>query len=172
MTAFREEGRLVVVVPAHLTARQRRELVPGLVESFLAKEARRPGPRGDAELTDRVRALYRRYLLPALSDADGAVPAVPELGARWVSNQGRRWGSCTPGTGEIRVSDRLQSMPDWVTDYVLVHEAAHLVEGQHNARFHALVARYPETERAKAYLEGYEHGRAQARGEAVAPEAW
>lgn len=154
MTAFREAGRLVVVVPAASTARQRRELVPPLVDRFLARELRGRAPRGDSELSERVRALYRTYLEPAV----GATP--PELGARWVTNQRRRWGSCTPGTGEIRVSDRLLSMPSWVVDYVLVHEAAHLIERDHNARFHALVARYPDTERAKAFLEGYEFGRA------------
>ena len=38
MTAFREHGRLVVVVPAAMTARQRRDLIPPLVERFLARE--------------------------------------------------------------------------------------------------------------------------------------
>ena len=36
MTAFREGGRLVVVVPDHMTARQRRDLVPGLVAGLRA----------------------------------------------------------------------------------------------------------------------------------------
>ena len=34
MTAFREGGKLVVVVPEHMTQRQRRSMVPGLVERF------------------------------------------------------------------------------------------------------------------------------------------
>lgn len=148
MTAFREEGRVVVVVPAHLSARQRRDLVPPLVERFLSNEAGRLAPRGDAALTDRVRRLYEAHLLPAVGGA------VPVLGARWVTNQDARWGSCTPSTGEIRISHRMRPMPAWVVDYVLVHEAAHLVERDHSARFHALVARYPDTERAKAFLEG------------------
>ena len=148
MTAFREEGRVVVVVPAHLSQRQRRDLVPPLVERFLAGEAGRAAPRGGAAPTDRVRQVYADYLQPVVGGA------VPTLGARWVTNQDVRWGSCTPGTGEIRISHRLRSMPAWVVDYVLVHEAAHLVERDHSARFHALVAGYPDAERAKAFLEG------------------
>ncbi|SMO51962.1 M48 family metallopeptidase [Propioniciclava tarda] len=147
LTAFREGGQLVVVVPATLSARQRRELVPPLVARFLAKEVKRSAPRGDAELTERLGELYRRYLAPV----GGPMPSV---GARWVTNQNSRWGSCTPSTGEIRLSHRLRDMPGWVVDYVLVHEAVHLIERDHSARFHALVARYPHTERAKAFLDG------------------
>jgi hypothetical protein len=83
--------------------------------------------------------------------------AVP-LTVRWVDNQRSRWGSCTPVDRSIRLSRRLQEMPGWVVDYVLVHELAHLIEAAHNPRFWAWVDRYPESERAKAWLEGYSSG--------------
>jgi predicted metal-dependent hydrolase len=51
-------------------------------------------------------------------------------------------------------------MPDWVVDYVLVHELAHLDEPTHSAAFWGLVDRYPETEKAKGFLEGFLAGRA------------
>ena len=82
----------------------------------------------------------------------------------WVGNQQHRWGSCTPSTGAIRLSDRLRRLPGWVVDYVLVHELAHLIEPSHSARFWSLVARYPQAERARGYLEGY-----QAAGGSGAP---
>ena len=62
-------------------------------------------------------------------------PAVPPLPRwprtadqrAWVSTMGRRWASCTPPDGTIRVSDRLRDVPDHVLDYVLLHELAHLL---------------------------------------------
>ncbi len=45
-------------------------------------------------------------------------------------------------------------MPQWVIDYVLLHELAHLLVAGHNAAFWRLLEAYPETERAKAFLEG------------------
>lgn len=71
---------------------------------------------------------------------------------RWVDNQHARWGSCTPVDASIRLSSRMVGFPRWVIDAVLVHELAHLVEHHHNARFDALCARYPLTERATGYL--------------------
>ena len=56
----------------------------------------------------------------------------------------------------IRLSARLQSLPAWVVDYVLVHELAHLLEPAHNDRFWALVNRYPLAERARGFLAGYD----------------
>jgi predicted metal-dependent hydrolase len=88
--------------------------------------------------------LSRRFL------AGLAVPS----SVRWVSNQGSRWGSCTPVDGSIRLSDRLSGMPEWVVDYVLVHELAHLLEIGHGPRFQALVSHYPKAERARGYLLG------------------
>lgn len=148
MGIVREAGKLVVVVPARMTARQERELIPGFVSRFLEHEASRRPPAADAALTARAEALFVRYL------AEPGQPT-PELSVSWSSRQRQRWGSCTTATGEIRLSDRLQSMPDWVADYVLVHELAHLLERTHSARFHELVARYPEAERAKGFLEGW-----------------
>ena len=79
---------------------------------------------------------------------------------KWVDNQHRRWGSCTPADRTIRLSSRLRSMPEYVVDYVLVHELVHLLEPGHNDRFWALVARYPRAERARGFLEGVEQATA------------
>lgn len=70
----------------------------------------------------------------------------------WVTNQAHRWGSCTPSHGTIRISERLQTYPDWVLDYVLCHELAHLSEPNHGKAFWSLVNRYAMTERARGFL--------------------
>ena len=149
ISVFREQGRVVAVIPAAMTRTAERMQVPGVVRSFLEKEARRRPPTAEAPLTARATALVRRYLPPEL------VASLPVFGVRWSQTQRQRWGSCTPATGEIRLSSRLRALPDWVVDYVLMHELVHLVEGHHNARFWALVSAYPATEKARGFLEGY-----------------
>ena len=149
VTAFRERDTIVVLIPQRMSKADERTFVEAMVQKVLAREAKAAPPRGDAELVARARELVDRYLAPLVD-----VPVQP-TDVRWVSNQRQRWGSCTPSTGVIRLSDRLQAMPAWVVDYVLVHELAHLVEAAHSAAFWRLVARFPEAERAKGYLEGY-----------------
>ena len=148
---FREQGRLVALVPARLTAAQERSLLPPLVERFLQRESRRTLPASTDELTERARRLYEAYLAPRT-----AAP-LPSFTVRWVDNQQRRWGSCSSDSGQIRLSSRLRTMPLWVSDYVLLHELAHLFVPSHSAQFHRLLAGYPELTRAQAFLHGYQH---------------
>lgn len=146
VSAYREGDRIVVLIPASLSRRQEAEWVETMVARVEKAEARRRP--SDDDLMRRARALSRTWL-------DGrAVPGV----VRWVDNQNTRWGSCTPVDRSIRLSHRLQDMPGWVVDYVLVHELAHLIEPGHNERFWAWVDRYPESDRAKAWLDGYSAG--------------
>jgi len=142
VSAYRDGDRTVVLIPARMSRAEERRWVSVMLERLARQDARlRPS---DDELMERARDLSRRHL-------DGrARPA----SVRWVTNQGSRWGSCTPADRTIRLSTRLQGMPSWVVDYVLVHELAHLIEAGHGPAFWALVDRYPRTERARGYLEG------------------
>jgi len=151
LTVFREQGRLVALVPARLTAAQERSLLPPLVERFLQRESRRSLPAATNELTARARRLYEAYLAPRTAGP------LPSFTVRWVDNQQRRWGSCSSDSGQIRLSSRLRTMPLWVSDYVLLHELAHLFVPSHSAQFHRLLAGYPELKRAQAFLHGYQH---------------
>ncbi|WP_075014470.1 M48 metallopeptidase family protein [Geodermatophilus obscurus] len=155
VTAYRESGRTVVLIPAAFTPAEERRWVAQMVAKLQTRdERRRRSMGGDEELMARARALSAAHL-------DGAAQPAS---VRWVDNQQRRWGSCTPADGSIRLSSRLRSMPAYVVDYVLVHELAHLLEAQHDARFWALVARYPRAERARGFLEGVESARAEGAG--------
>jgi predicted metal-dependent hydrolase len=143
VSAYREGDRIVVLIPASLTKKEEAEWVDAMV-ARLEKQERRRRP-SDEDLLKRALALSDRYF--------GGI-AIPEK-VRWVHNQNARWGSCTPGDRSIRLSDRLQGMPSWVLDYVLVHELAHLFEPAHNPRFWGWVDRFPHAERAKGYLLGW-----------------
>jgi predicted metal-dependent hydrolase len=146
ISAHRVGDRIVVQVPARMTRAEEAMWVEKMVRRVLAGERRRM--RSDDDLLARARALATAYL------DDAAVPAA----VRWVDNQQHRWGSCTPEDRTIRLSRRLQARPDYVIDYVLLHELAHLVEPGHGPAFHALMARYPKLERAEGYLEAVEAG--------------
>jgi predicted metal-dependent hydrolase len=142
VSAYRDGDRTVVLIPARMSRAEERRWVAAMLER-LDRQDRKLRP-GDEALLERAVALSRRYL-------EGApVPA----SVRWVGNQGSRWGSCTPVDRTIRLSDRLQGMPSWVLDYVLVHELVHLRVPGHGADFWAEVEQFPRTERARGYLEG------------------
>lgn len=143
VTAFRENGRMVVAIPARFTRTQEREWVRRMVTRLATQEQRRRP--SDAALHERATELSARYL------GGRAVPT----SVAWSSNQGRRWGSCTPSEGTIRISSRVRGMPRWVLDYVLLHELAHLLRGGHGPEFWALLEAYPRTERARGFLEGH-----------------
>jgi predicted metal-dependent hydrolase len=142
VSAYRDGDRTVVLIPARMSRAEEREWVAVMLER-LAKQDRKLRP-SDRDLLARATELSRAWL------AGRAKPA----SVRWVGNQGSRWGSCTPVDRTIRLSSRLQGMPSWVIDYVLVHELAHLLVPGHGPDFWALVEAFPRTERARGYLEG------------------
>jgi predicted metal-dependent hydrolase len=145
VSAYRDGERVVVLIPAQFSRAEEREWVDRMLERLAVREQR--ARRTDTELAARAQRLAARYL------PDHPATARP-TSVRWVQNQNGRWGSCTPADGTIRISHRVQEMPDWVIDYVLLHELSHLVIPSHSSRFWALVARYPKSERARGYLEG------------------
>lgn len=145
VTAFRENGRIVVCLPSRLSKAEERRWVQVMLDRLAAQERRRrPSDEG---LLARAGELSRKYL------GGRATPT----SVRWSSTQRARWGSCTPSDGSIRLSSRLQGLPTWVIDYVLVHELAHLLVNDHGAEFWALVGAYPRAERARGFLDGYSH---------------
>jgi hypothetical protein len=145
VSAYREGERVVVLIPDRFSRAEETEWVARMLARLEAREERIRST--DHELLVRARRLTTRYL------ADHARDAVP-ASVRWVTNQNGRWGSCTPDDRTIRISHRLQEMPEWVIDYVVLHELAHLVVPSHSASFWQLVNRYPKAERARGYLEG------------------
>ncbi len=131
-----------MLIPARMSEAEEQRWVRVMLDKLAAQESRRT--LGDAELAERARRLSEQYF-------EGR--ARPRS-VRWVTNQNTRWGSCTPSDGSIRLSHRLQGMPEYVVDYVLCHELAHLLVPGHGPRFWRLLEAYPRTERARGYLEG------------------
>ncbi|MGV0340756.1 M48 metallopeptidase family protein [Corynebacterium mastitidis] len=138
------QGRIQVRVPAAMGAAERERAVEKVVSGLRRKIS---SGYSDAELQRRAQHLNAAYL-------EGRAEA---SSVRWVSNQRHRWGSCTVGTGEIRVSDRLREVPGYVLDAVLIHELTHtFIPGGHSAEFYRWADRAPKAERARGFLEAYQ----------------
>jgi predicted metal-dependent hydrolase len=75
-----------------------------------------------------------------------------------IRNQRTRWGSCGRD-GHICLNWRLVLMPDWVRDYVLVHELMHLRKMDHSPAFWRLVAAAsPDYRQARKWLRDQKSG--------------
>lgn len=144
ISASMEEGVLVVRIPARMSRAQEHVWVERMRVRFEKQKLNKP----ESVLQRRAELLNQRYFGGKL-----------EFAIEWVANQSKRWGSCTPTSGKIRLNQELKRLPPFVVDYVIVHELAHLLEANHGERFWKLVRRYPATDRAIGFLEGYHWAR-------------
>ncbi len=140
VSAKLKDGRIIIRAPQAISDEELEPIIANLKAKLLRKA--QITPQTNQQLAARAQEMNRDYF-------DGKL--------RWhsikyVTNQNTLYGSCTPSTGKIRLNDRLATMPEFVRDYVIMHEICHLVEANHSDRFWALVNRYPLTERARGYL--------------------
>lgn len=136
-------GVVEVRIPAWMNAEQEADAVTSLAARI---EKKRAITEAGVDLMARARTLAHVYKLPVPREI------------RWVTNQNTLWGSCSFDDGIVRISSRLLPAPDWVLDYVILHEVTHLVESDHGAEFHRLMQRYPKAERAEGFLEAMQLG--------------
>ena len=69
-----------------------------------------------------------------------------------VRSQRTRWGSCSIRR-TISLNWRLIQTPDWVRDYIIIHELMHLREMNHSARFWSAVeSAFPRVTEAERWL--------------------
>jgi predicted metal-dependent hydrolase len=140
VSAELKEGILVVRAPDTMDDETLQPIITKL-QKRLHKKVNQPPPTAD-DLEKRAQQLNKKYFHGRLRWES----------IRYVTNQNKRYGSCTPAKGTIRLNHRLADLPAWVRDYVLMHELSHLSEGNHGPKFWRLVKRYPLTERARGYL--------------------
>jgi YgjP-like, metallopeptidase domain len=142
-------GVLEIMVPDSMPVVERRRWAEVMRER-LERRTRRSVPT-DERLEQRARALNARLFGGRL---------------RWRSigfaEMLHQWASCAYASGEIRVAARARDLPDWVLDYLLAHELAHLEHSDHGPGFWELVNRYALSERARGYLMALDHAAAAA----------
>ncbi len=117
--------------PGVITVSGRAEHLPRRLTDFLKREAR-------SEIASRARDKAERIDRP--------------LGRISLRDTRSRWGSCS-AKGDLNFSWRLILTPDFVLDYVVAHEVAHLAELNHSPRFWKIAAGLTaDMDRAKAWL--------------------
>jgi predicted metal-dependent hydrolase len=110
--------------------------------------------------TQRGAALVAWYRARARAEAvprlDAAVAAIGARYARLrITDTRTRWGSCS-STGTISLSWRLVLAPEACLDYVVWHEACHLVHPHHGPTFWALLReRVPDYREPSAWLRAH-----------------
>ena len=147
--AFRQNGVIEIHIPDRLSRRQEFDVIPEMIDLVLKRENRLR--KSDGALFEMCDQLLAEFL-----------PEFSEFNERPISVTWRvmreRWGSCTTVDKTIRISERLNSAPNYALRYVLFHELIHLRIAGHGDDFQEFLDRYADKERAEAFLEGYEAG--------------
>ncbi len=124
------DGRLTVVVPHGVPS----EHTSGYVRAALTDWYQR---RARAFIPDRVRHVAAKLGVSSLDVV--------------IADQSKRWGSCSAGV--VRINWRVMQAPKRLVEYVLAHEATHLIHEHHGPRFWAALGRLmPDYEVRKAKL--------------------
>ena len=111
-------------------ARARERLAAHAVEAEAAREAYTDAECLEAftEVSDRIYPLFARLL-----------PEKPELRVRWMKS---RWGVCCPAKNRITLNKQLMGKPRAAVEYVVLHEYVHFLHPDHQAGFHAEMAKW------------------------------
>ncbi len=155
-----------------LDLRVTRKRVKNINVRMVGNELRVSAPRWvsnhelDEAITELARRMIRRERAGKINHADDALALArrvaerfsnkPEIvAARFSTQQRSRWGSYSTRTRTIQLNAALRQMPLWVLESVVAHELAHIDHPDHSPAFWELLRKVcPQTERARAFLEG------------------
>ena len=133
-----DDGTLRVTLPRWGSKREALQFVEDS-QPWIADQRARRSVRLDRPLYDEAAARRRAgWELPAKLRELAARQGI-EIHRISIRNQRSRWGSCSR-KGSISLNWRLVLVPDFVREYVMLHELMHRRELNHSSRFWRLVA--------------------------------
>ena len=143
----RNNGTILLRVPERTSQRVIQNSIREIEKTIQNQKPKRIG-RTDEDLQIRADYLNQRYLKNQIEWTS----------IRWVNNMKYRLGSCTTGgptDGHIRISSIIKNYPQYVIDYILIHELSHRLYPNHSKDFWQFVRRhYPNTDKAIGFIEG------------------
>jgi predicted metal-dependent hydrolase len=147
VSAKLNNGVLLVNAPAGIPDKELDKIISKFKETLLKKKLKRELNKKQ-ELKNIAEKLNQEYF--------GGRLKIESI--EYSTNQNSRFGCCNIKTGKILISHRLATMPEWVRDYVIIHELAHLMVPNHSQAFQELTTKYKLKERAIGYLmaQGFE----------------
>jgi predicted metal-dependent hydrolase len=131
---------LRIYLPEGLSEKKEEEWVNKLKKQ-IQKKQRKHKLNTTNELQKRAELINERYFNGCL-----------DFTIQFVTNQNMKYGSCTPASKRIRISDDIADYPQYVQDYLIMHELTHLIHPNHSNAFWKKVNDYPYVERAKGFL--------------------
>lgn len=147
-----DDGTVRVTLPWRGSTREALAFVDTSAEwiarqpAFAASRRRRDGETQTPELRERARRELPAALM-GLARAHG-IPVTRVS----IRNQRSRWGACS-ARGAITLNWRLILVPDFVREYVMIHELMHCRELNHSTRFWGHVrAACPRYREARQWL--------------------
>ena len=132
---------MYVYAPVHTPEKELHKIIKNFEKRFTRRNLKRKLNKEDnlREVFDKLNKIY----------FDGKIKI---KSIEYVTNQQKRCGSCNYKKKTIRISHSLAHMPEWVRDYVIMHEMAHILEPNHSKAFWDIVYRYKLVERARGFL--------------------
>lgn len=108
----------------------------------------------DAVIQEKwLKSVARKHILSRAETLSGAL--LLPYNKLYIRSQKRKWGNCSKEKN-ISINWRVIKAPEFVIDYIIIHELCHTVIMKHTVRFQTLLRSHcPDCEQAQAWLERY-----------------
>lgn len=108
----------------------------------------------DATVQEKwLKSVARKYILARVETLSEAL--LLPYNKLYIRSQKRKWGNCS-SEKNISINWRLIKAPEFVIDYVIIHELCHTVIMKHTVRFQTMLRSHcPNCEQAQAWLDKY-----------------
>ena len=108
----------------------------------------------DATVQEKwLKSVARKYILSRTETLSEAL--LLPYNRLYIRSQKRKWGNCS-NEKNISINWRIIKAPEFVIDYIIIHELCHTVIMKHTVRFQTLLRSHcPDCEQAQAWLDKY-----------------